>query len=30
MINKSREVEEQNRIRDWRKQNHDEVKEIFV
>jgi ribosomal protein L39E len=28
MMDKNREVEEQNRLREWRRQNHDEAKEI--
>jgi len=30
MTNKSKEVEEKNRLRDWRRQNHDEAKEIVI
>jgi hypothetical protein len=30
MTNKSREVEEKNRLRDWRRQNRDEAKEIVI
>ncbi len=30
MMDKSNEVEEQNRLRDWRRQNHDEAKEIVT
>jgi hypothetical protein len=29
-MNKSREIEEKNRLRDWRIQNHDEAKKITV
>jgi hypothetical protein len=29
-MNKSREVEEQNRLREWKRQNHVETKEIAV
>jgi len=27
-MDKSREVEKKNKLRDWRRQNHDEAKEI--
>lgn len=30
MMDKNREVEEQNRRREWRRQNHDEAKEIVA
>ncbi len=29
-MNKSREVEKKNRVKDWRRQNCDEAKEIVV
>jgi len=29
-MDKIKEVEEKNRLRDWRKQNHDEVKKNIV
>ncbi len=29
-MDKNREVEEQNRLREWRRQNHDEAKEIVA
>jgi len=30
MMNKSRELEEENRVREWKRQNHAETKEIVV
>jgi hypothetical protein len=30
MMDKIKEVEEKNRLRDWRRQNHDEVKKNIV
>jgi hypothetical protein len=30
MMDKSREVKEQNRLRDWRRYNDDEIKQIIV
>jgi hypothetical protein len=30
MTNKSRKVEEQNRLKEWRRKNHEETKEIVI